>query len=292
MVVVKKFSTKRISKLYPYLLPDTDPEYRRQKIEISQMSEEKKNFYRVIVNNLEGEVSKHTKYFKSLSFVLKPGRCFGIVAHLNAGSLELCKKIAGLDPIVMGEVTVNGKNVFTERIEAQRNLSVSIQKRLINSPMSAYEYLEVLCYCRGVRPKQMPLVIIEVLEMVQMRDLMFNPISSFDRYEIKKLSFAATFIGDIDVIILDQPTAAIDPEAKSSIWNAIFFARSLGKSIVFTTDSLMEAECVCDEMVFLIEGNVVGLSTPVNLRIAFCKGFYIEFRMAIIGSTPMEVEEK
>lgn len=292
IVVVKKLSLRSLVSLYPYLILDTDIWYRKKKIEISQLTAEEKKNYRVVVNDLEAEVSKHNQYFKTLSFVLTEGRTFGILGHLNAGNVELCRKIGGLDKFVLGEIAINGYDLKTQRRKAQKNLSISIQTDPINLSMSAYEYLEVICYCRGVKANRIRNLILEISDMLFMKEIIFYPISTFDPNHIKLLSFAAALIGDIKVMIIDQPTSCLDPISKLAIWNVMTLARSLGKTIIFSTDALSEGEKMSDTMLFLVEGNIVGLSHPTEIRINACMGFYIEIRMAIEGKTPTEIEEK
>lgn len=291
IVVVRKVAFTNIIKLYPYFLPDNDPIYRKKKIAISQLTPSEKQNYRVVINGMEGEVSKHTNSCRTMSWVLEEEKSFGIIGHLNTG-VELCRKIAGLDKFVLGEVTINGFEMRTRRADAQKNLSLSIQSEKICCSMSAYEYLEVLCYCRGVKYQQINPMLLEIFDMLLMGKVMYNPISSFDQCYIKKLSFASALVGKISVMIIDQPTACIDPISKIAIWNAIQFARSIGKTIIFSSDSMSEADSLSDQIMFLLEGSIVGLDSPTDIRIKVCKGFYIELRMASEGKSPTEIEEK
>lgn len=293
IVIVRKLAPTSIDKLYSYLLPDTEPNYRNKKMAISRLTPLEKEDYRVVIDNLEGEVSKHTNFFKSISFTLRAGECFGIVGHLNAGSVELCRKIGGLDKFSLGEITINGFDISTQRTDAHQFLSISIQQDNINCFMSAYEYLEVLCYCRGIQANKIHGVLSEIFDMLLMTKVMFHSISTFDESYIKKLSFASAFIGKISVMIIDQPTHFLDPISKVAIWNAIIFAKSIGKTIIFSTDSITEAEIISDEAMFLLEGNVVGLSSMTEIRLNSFKGVYIEFRMVIEGGkSAAEIEEK
>lgn len=292
IVIVWKLTPTNLVKLYSYLLPAVDPMLRKRKMEISELTPLEKQSYRVVIDGLEGEVSKHSNLFRTISLVLEEQKCFGIIGHLNAGNVDLCRKIAGLDKFVLGEVTINGFDMSTQRTDAQKHLSVSIQNNKISCSMSAYEYLEVLCYCRGVRGARIRSILLEIFDMLFMRKVMYHSISSFDQSYIKKLSIASALVGNISVMIIDQPTASIDPISKIAIWNAILFARSIGRTIIFSSDSLSEADRLSDEMMFLLEGNVVGLASPTEIRIKSCKGFYIEFRMALEGKTMAEIEEK
>lgn len=287
---MKKITKTNIVKLYPYILPDIDITFRKQKIQISQLSDNEKKSYKFIVNGLEGEVSKHSQYFKTMSFALKGSNCFALVTHLNAGTLELCRKMSGIDKSILGEVFVNGIDITTD--QRKKNLSVSIQSDLIPSKMSGFEYLEILCYCRGVKSNQIIQIICEIFDMFNMKSVMLLPLYTYNQCQIKKLSLATAFIGQVDVIVIDQPTVIIDPEAKTCIWNAIRFARSLGKTIIFTTDSISEAEFIADTMLLLVEGSTTGLTSPIALRAAACKGFYFEFRISVEGTTQTEVTEK
>lgn len=292
MTVVIKVSNNNIVKIFPYLIQDTDIENRKQKLVISQLNDSEKKTFSFIVNGLEGEISKHTNFFKTISFAQKKGKCFGMVTHLNAGTLELCRKMGGIDRFVLGEIYINGFDITNEKCYVQEHLAMSIFSNTIASPLTGFEYLEIIGYSRGVFGSQIENVVCNVFDMLQMRPIMLKPLYTYNECEIKKISFASLFVGNIDVMITDQPTAIIDPESKSCFWEAMLFARSLGKTVIFTTDCFSEAERIADEIMCLVEGGAMGITSPIDMRLQSCKGFYVELRIVIEGSTITEIQDK
>lgn len=289
---VRKKSNSGLKKLFPYLLFDIHKQYRKKKIAISQLNQKELEGYTFVVDNIEGEVSKETKLFRTISFTLTRGKAFGIVGHLNSGRDEFCRKITGYDKFYMGSVYVNGLSITSHLAQEKNMIAMAFNYSSIPSEMSGYECLEVLLYSRGVQPRYKRNLLATIISILGLKNTIFRKLKHFTKCDIKRFDLAMALVGNVDVLVIDDPTLRVDATTRKVIWNVINYAKSLGKNVIISTDSLMEAELLADEIIFLLEGNIYGLSTPLEIRVHHSKGFFIETKLVKSGLTLSEVEEK
>lgn len=256
------------------------------------MTEEELKGYRVVVDNIEGEVSKQSKLFRTISFTLLAGKSFGIIGQLNSGRTELCRKIAGYDKFSMGSVYINGLSMNAHRSKVGSMISMAFNYTSIKSEMSGYECLEVLCYSRGVKYQYKRNLLATIITILDMKSIIFNKLKHFRKCEIKKFDLAMALVGNVDVLVIDDPTLRVDAITRQVIWRVINFAKKMGKTVIISTDSVAEADFLVDEIVFLVEGSIYGLSTPLEIRIHSSKGFYIETMLIRNGLTLSDAEDK
>lgn len=289
--IVKK-KKKGMRKLFPYLLFDVHKQYRQKKIEISQLSQKELEGYRIVVDNIEGEISKETNLFRTISFTLTPGKSFGIVGHLNSGRSEFCRKITGYDKFYMGSVYVNGLSITSHLAQANHMIAMAFNYTKIESEMSGYECLEVLFYSRGVHPRYKRNLLASIISILGLKETIFRKLKHFTKCDMKRFNLAMALVGNSDVLVIDDPTLRVDAISRQVIWNVINYAKALGKNVIVSTDSVTEAEFLVDEIIFLVEGNIYGLSTPLEIRVQLSKGFFFETRIIRYGLTQTDVEDK
>lgn len=284
-IVVRNKPKNTLAELFPYLIVDTDKENRKQKIEIGQLTKSELKKYRLVVENFKGALAPYSKYFRTISFTVKEGESFGVVGPINSGRTDLCRKLAGYDKAVVGSLYINGINIRDKGANAKNMISLAFNNYQIESFMTGYECLEVLCYSRGVKYRRK--LIETLIEVLGLRNVIFRKLKDLAKSDIKKFHLATALIGNADVLILDDPTLRLDSITRQVIWRVIGFAQRLGKSVILSTDSVVEADYFTDKVVFLVEGNVYGLTSLLEVRTLNCNGFFIETRITQLSGDDM-----
>lgn len=94
----------------------------------------------------------------------------------------------------------------------------------------------------------------------------------------RKLSTCLAIIGNLNVILLDEPSAGMDPATKRNLWNVIVQARDSGKSVLLTSHSMEECEALCTQITVLVNGKCKCLGSPQHLKNKFNKGFQLKIK--------------
>lgn len=282
---IKRVNTLQ-SKIYLLKGEEHDASYVREKKRIKELTWVEKNDYRVVVDRLEGEM-KHSSFFPTVSFTLEEGSILGIIGLPNAGRRELCYKIAGLTKYTYGDVFIEGHDLRTFKRSDLEHLSFAFDRRGFSKELSVRNVLCIVCMCRGVPKNLIQPLIDEIMDCLCLRD---NMGSSFSIE--KRVSIALALIGNINIMVLDEPTTQLDPLSRTVIWNTLKFVRSLGKTIIFSASSFYEGQVLTDRILFHVNGGVYGLGPIQELRSRITKAISVEIQLVKDGRNSIEVHEK
>lgn len=97
----------------------------------------------------------------------------------------------------------------------------------------------------------------------------------------RKLNTSLALMGDLSVILLDEPTVGMDPVTKQNVWNVIKQLQEDGKSILLTSHSMEDCEALCSRIMILVNGKSKCLGTAQHLKNKFCKGFELKIKLKI-----------
>ncbi|KAL5276687.1 ABCA3.2 family protein [Megaselia abdita] len=283
------YEVKRInrfrSKIYPLKGEEKDKSYKREKQRIRQLTWVEKNDYRVVVDQLEGEM-KHSSFFPTVSFTLEEGHILGIIGLPNAGRRELCYKIAGLSRYTYGDVFIEGHDLRNFKRHDLDHLSFGFHQGGFIKGMSIRNLLCIVCMCRGVPKKLIRPLIKEIMECLCLHDDMGSSFSIN-----RRISTALALIANINIMILDEPTTRLDPLSREIIWQTLLFARKLGKTIIFSASSFYEGEVLADRILFHVDGGVYGLGPIQELKTRVTKAICVEIQLIQDGRSTKELIE-
>ncbi len=200
-----------------------------------------------------------------ISFDVNPGECFGLLGPNGAGKSTTIQCISGFYPATSGEVFVNGFNVFTKPKQARQVLGVCSQDETLDSDFNVFDQL-----VRHASYFRIPTEIAkkrahDLLERFGLSEKRKEPVESLSGGMKRRLQVARSMISDPLVLVLDEPTTGLDPDARRMLWEALVETRKKGTAILLCTHYMEEAERLCDRVAILSQGKILDVSSPENL---------------------------
>ena len=195
-----------------------------------------------------------------VSFTVRRGEVFGILGPNGAGKTTTLEVIEGLQVPTQGETRVLGMDVRRDPAQVKGRIGVQLQS-------SAYfDYLtlhEILALFGSFYPRSVPAN--DLLEMVGLADRRGATLKKLSGGQKQRFTVAASLVNDPEVVILDEPTTGLDPQARRNLWELIQRIHSNGRTVVLTTHYMEEAEALCDRVAIMDAGRLAALDTPSGL---------------------------
>src|SRR3989344_2224394 len=201
---------------------------------------------------------------KDISFSIKKGEILGLLGPNGAGKTTTIQMLLGLITPTSGTINIFGKNFEKNRKEILKQVNFSSTYTNLPWRLSVWENLYVVALLYAVdNPKEKIGQVIKQLNLTSRKDHQVGELSSG---WITRLNLARTFINNPRFILLDEPTASLDPESAGQIREQILKLRSeLGTTVLWTSHNMAEVEEVCDRVIFLKTGKIVAEDTPQGL---------------------------
>ncbi len=211
----------------------------------------------VAVTNLEKYYGKK-QALKGVSFVVYPGEVFTIVGPNGSGKTTIMEIMEGIRKYSGGQFSILGGNPREQAIKEKIGVQLQDSQPMNNLTCREAVHLFRSFYKRGAVPDT-------VLELVGLEEKQESLVRKLSGGEKKRLEIALAIINDPEVVFLDEPTTGLDPNARRQIWEIINNLREMGKSVLFTTHYMDEAESLSDRVAILYQGKIVALDTPKRL---------------------------
>lgn len=193
------------------------------------------------------------------------GEVFGFLGPNGAGKTTAMRMVQCVSPIDGGELEVFGMNVNTHQREIKENMGVVPQENNLDPDFTVYENLFVYSRYFDIPKQESEKRINELLEFVQLdekRDVMTNMLSGGMK---RRLILARALINNPRLLILDEPTVGLDPQARHLLWDKIKSLKEQNVTIVLTTHYLEEAAYLCDRLVIMDYGKILIKGKPRDI---------------------------
>lgn len=241
----------------------------------------------------EKKGAKALRAINDISFEVEKGECFGLLGPNGAGKSTTINCITGLFPPTQGEVLIEGHNVFLEPKLARAHLGVCPQDSSLETEFSVFDQLVLhASYFR------IPRVVAEerashLLKKLHLQDKIYNLSDSLSGGMVRRLQVARALMSDPKVLVLDEPTTGLDPEARRVLWDILVEYRKKGVAIILTTHYMDEAERLCDRIAIMFNGKILDMDTPQNLIKRHMNETIIEeeLRPGVIWKRPPNLED-
>ena len=192
---------------------------------------------------------------KGINLHVRKGEIYGFIGRNGAGKSTTINILAGLSHPSEGECTVNGKDVSKIKHPSELNIGYLPEDPRFYTWMNAYETLDYLGNS-GVHTVTRERIS-EVLGWVGLSDSARRRVGGFSRGMKQRLGIGAAIIHNPDLLILDEPSSALDPEGRSDVLRLIKELRQMGKTVLFSTHILSDVERVCDTVGMIVTGKMV-----------------------------------
>lgn len=200
------------------------------------------------------------------------GEVFGLLGPNGAGKTTIVKMISGLVLPTSGHITIGGKDVVKERLEAIEKIGVLLEGgRNVYWRLTPRENLRYFLQIRGLSPRALSSRIEELLSFFELSDKADTTVNDLSRGMQQKLALAVSLVHDPALLILDEPTLGLDVEATRNMKKLIReLARKEGRTVILTTHQMNIAQDICDRIGIIVEGRIV-VSARVDELLAFFK---------------------
>ncbi|MFE3162476.1 ATP-binding cassette domain-containing protein [Streptomyces sp. NPDC059224] len=196
-----------------------------------------------------------------VSLTVRHGEFFGILGPNGAGKTTLVEIVEGMREADSGTVTVLGRSPWPRDTALLARIGVQTQASAFFARLTAVEHLRTVAALYGMEPG----VARTALERVGLTDKENARIDHLSGGQRQRLAVATALLNEPEMIFLDEPTAALDPEARRELWDLLRSLRAEGRTIICTTHYLDEAEALCDRVAIIAEGRLVALDSPRGL---------------------------
>jgi lipooligosaccharide transport system ATP-binding protein len=215
---------------------------------------------------------------KGVDFEVFGGECFGFLGPNGAGKTTTMKMIYGAVIPTGGELAVAGLDVYRHEREIKRRIGVVPQENNLDDELEVRENL--LIYGRYYDlPKNTVLQRTdELLDFVQLSDKVDARVEQLSGGMKRRLLIARALINDPEIVVLDEPTTGLDPQARHLVWDRLRALTDEGKTLVLTTHYMEEAARLCDRLVIMEGGRIISGGTPGDLVEEHVSPQVLEFR--------------
>lgn len=212
------------------------------------------------------EIKDLTKRYGALtavngvSFAIEEGEIFGILGPNGAGKTTIIEMVEGLRKPDGGSIKVCNIDVIKDIEKVKEIIGVQLQSTSIYKKIKVGEAIDIF---GGYYRKSLPMR--EVLHEVSLDEKRDSFVQTLSGGQKQRLALALALVNDPKVVFLDEPTTALDPQARRNIWEIIEGLSKKGKTIILNTHYMEEAERLCERVGIMDHGQIIALDTPANL---------------------------
>ena len=193
------------------------------------------------------------------------GICFGLLGPNGAGKTTMIQMLQASSPITKGKLEVLGTDVSKESRSVRRRIGVIPQEDNLDPDFTAEYNLIVYARYFGININDAKNKATQLLKEVGLTDKSKEKIANLSGGMKRRLIVARGMINDPELLILDEPTTGLDPQARHSVWDQIRIFKNNGKNVLLTTHYMDEAEILCDELAIMDSGKILVRGTPKEL---------------------------
>jgi lipooligosaccharide transport system ATP-binding protein len=200
-----------------------------------------------------------------IDFAVTPGECFGFLGPNGAGKTTTMRLIAAAGPLSGGTLTVLGQSVETHGRAIKRRLGVVPQEDSLDIELSVLENLIVYARYFDIKGAVARKRSEELLDFLQLSEKAAQSVGALSGGMKRRLMIARGLINEPDILILDEPTTGLDPQARHLVWEKLRQLKGRKTTLILTTHYMDEAEQLCDRLVVMEAGRILDEGSPRKL---------------------------
>jgi lipooligosaccharide transport system ATP-binding protein len=201
----------------------------------------------------------------SIDFSVARGESFGFLGPNGAGKSSTMRMVGAVSPITDGSLRILGKDPAIEGPAIRSRLGVVPQQDNLDLELSVWENLYLYGRYFGISRKALTPKIEELLDFAQLSDRAKDKVEPLSGGMKRRLTIARSLINDPEILLLDEPTTGLDPQARHVLWDRLYRLKNEGVTLVLTTHYMDEAEQLCDRLVVMDHGQIVAEGSPAEL---------------------------
>jgi ABC-2 type transport system ATP-binding protein len=206
---------------------------------------------------------------KGASFAIARGENYGFIGPNGAGKTTTILCIAGLLAGWTGEMSFQGRTFTPARNrEDRRKLGLVPQNLAVYENLSARENLAFFGRLNGLSGQKLHGAVVEALELAGLHDRANDLVREYSGGMKRRLNLAVGVIHGPDLLLLDEPAVGVDAQSRNQIFEALMELRRAGRTLLYTTHYMEEAQRLCDRVAIMNDGRVIAVGTPDELAAA------------------------
>jgi lipooligosaccharide transport system ATP-binding protein len=217
------------------------------------------------------EVDRLTKSYgtvaaiRDVSFSVSPGQIVGFLGPNGAGKSSTMRMVGCVSPASGGDLRLFGLDPATDGPAIRARLGVVPQRDTLDEELTVEENLWIYGRYFGLSRKEVRSRATELLEFAQLTDRAGDRVEPLSGGMKRRLTIARSLINSPEILLLDEPTTGLDPQARHVLWDRLFRLKRSGVTLVLTTHYMDEAEQLCDRLVVMDHGKIVAEGSPRQL---------------------------
>jgi ABC-2 type transport system ATP-binding protein len=207
-----------------------------------------------------------TQALAGLDLVAQPGRVVALLGPNGAGKTTFVRAVATLLRPDAGSLRVAGIDALRQPARVRQVIGLAGQFAAVEPAMTGRENLEMVGRLFGLKPKQARAAATAVLEQIQLTEDADRLVRTYSGGMRRRLDLGASLVGAPRLLLLDEPTAGLDPGSRAQLWEAIRQLVASGTDVLLTTQYLDEADQLAADIVIIDQGKVIAAGTPSELK--------------------------
>jgi ABC-2 type transport system ATP-binding protein len=201
-----------------------------------------------------------------VSFTAGKGETVGLLGPNGAGKTTIVSIIVGLLRPDAGTVCIAGRTIRTDTDPAKRCIGLVPQDLGLFEQLSALDNLRLFGALYGMAGADLKRAVEQAIDLVGLTERVKDRVKDFSGGMKRRLNLAAALLHDPQLLLLDEPTVGVDPQSRNAIFENLEFLKKRGKTILYTTHYMEEAERLCDRLVIIDHGKIIADDTLQGLH--------------------------
>jgi len=218
---------------------------------------------------------------KGIDVDVRRGEAFGFLGPNGAGKSSTMRMIAAVSPVSGGELRILGMDPAADGPAIRGRLGVCPQEDTLDVELNVYDNLYIYGRYFGIDKAAVRERVDELLEFVSLTEKARSKVEDLSGGMKRRLTIARSLVNRPDLLLLDEPTTGLDPQARHVLWDQLFRLKQAGVTLVITTHYMDEAEQLCDRLVVMDKGLVVAEGSPRQLIEAHSTREVAELRFGV-----------
>src|SRR5438105_8589682 len=197
-----------------------------------------------------------------IDFQVERAEAFGFLGPNGAGKTSTMRMIGCVSPVTAGELSVLGMDPHRDGPRIRARIGVVPQQDTLDTELTVEDNLVIYGRYFGMQRSEARRRAAELLDFVQLTDRARSQVEPLSGGMKRRLSIARSLINQPDLMLLDEPTTGLDPQARHLVWDRLYRLKQRGTTLVLTTHYMDEAEQLCDRLVVMDKAKIVAEGSP------------------------------
>ena len=222
----------------------------------------------------------------AIDFAVARGESFGFLGPNGAGKSSTMRMIAAVSPVTAGTLRILGLDPAVDGPAIRSRLGVVPQQDNLDMELTVWENLYIYGRYFGIPRRALRGKIDELLDFAQLSDRARDKVEPLSGGMKRRLTIARSLINDPEILLLDEPTTGLDPQARHVLWDRLYRLKHQGVTLVLTTHYMDEAEQLCDRLVVMDAGRIAAEGSPAELIARHASREVAELRFGVGQNEP------